>query len=95
MGYKLLTVVDPNVAVSAVGCGLDRLVHVVAKVANDAYLKAVQAENAAAHRLARHEVISRLAEYRNTLGSDAINDAAKALGYTAEVDDVEDAVIEE
>lgn len=77
---SLATVVDPDVDVTAVTCGYEKLVHVVQKV-DMAGLKAIKtAEGKARHQLAMSEVHDRLDKFRSQIGSSAFAQAQSLLG---------------
>ena len=66
--FDLVRVTEPDVPIHQVGCGLDKLVHVIQKVDKAGLDQLLAAENRAAHELAMSEVQERLAVYQNQLG---------------------------
>jgi hypothetical protein len=83
--FALLRVVNPDVLATDVGCDLEDLKHVVAKVNNDHFKGVKENEAAAIRQLALSEVTSKLNDYRNQVGENAFTMVAGLLGATDEV----------
>lgn len=81
--YALVRVVNPDVMVTEMGCAMDDLKHVVAKLRNSDYLKAKEAEHNAFRQLSLSEATSKLTKYREQLGNDSFNAVSGMLGITA------------
>ena len=87
---KVVEILDPDVSMSDLGCALNKLSHVVAKVYNQLYLDVKTAEDLAYRRLALSQVTSRLNEYRRQIGSGALDEARAALTTYPQDDVLED-----
>lgn len=83
----LVKVVDPDVDVTTVGCGYDKLVHVIQKVDMDKVAKVKAAEGKARHQLAMSEVHDRLNTFREQIGNHAFAQAQSLLGGGLTADD--------
>lgn len=77
--FAIATVVDPDVRPDMSNVALGALKRVVAKVVNDRYLAAIEAENNAAHALALSDVTERLDKFKEQVGEDAFKSATSML----------------